>query len=83
MTVHVYHEYTDDQAYGTQEIKVFADPELGRQHLKTRVEKDFGKPWNEIEKDLYPEDTLEPDYVSIDKGGACSFYILEPKDIIS
>ena len=83
MTVYVYHEYTDDQAYGTEVIKIFADPELGRQHLKSRVEEDFKKPWNEIPGDLYPEDTLELDYVSIEKGGACSFYILEPQEIIS
>ena len=83
MTVYVYHEYTDDQAYGTQIIKVFADQELGREYLKNRVEADFGKTWNEIPADLYPDDAFEKDYVSINKGGTYSFYILEPQEIIS
>ena len=83
MPVYVYHEYNDSQAYGTQEIKVFADPEMGRQHLKNRVENHYNKGWNEIERDLYPEDTFTPDYVSIDTGNGCEFFILEKHDIIS
>ena len=83
MTVYVYHEYTDDQAYGTQIIKIFADKELGLKHLKNRVETDFRKTWNEIPANLYPDDTFEEDYVSINKGDAYSFYILEPQTIIS
>ena len=83
MTIYVYHEYNDSQAYGTQEIKVFANPEMGRQHLKNRVENHYHECWDEIEKTIEYGDTFTPDYVSIDTGNGCEFFILEKHDIIS
>jgi hypothetical protein len=82
MTVYVYHEYTDDQAYGTQEIKVFADKAEGRYFLRTRVEYVFEQSWDLIQENLNPDDTMNPDYVCIDDGDSCSFFVLEEKKII-
>ena len=82
-TIYVYHEYNDSQAYGTQELKVFTDPAKGQEYLKSHVERDFKMPWDEIEVTLCSDDTFEPDYVSVDNGNGCCFYILEKQEIIS
>lgn len=75
--VYVYHEYQDDQAYGSQLLQVFGDQKTGRKWLRERVEKVFNMPWDEVAKLVQEDDTFEPDYVSIGNSDNCQFFILD------
>ena len=79
-TVFVYHEYTDDQAFGTMLCEVYGNIDAARARLKSRVEDYFGKPWDELTADAtnhpWEDDTFTPDYVSCIVRGACAFWTI-------
>lgn len=75
--VYVYHEYQDDQAYGSQLLRVFHDQEYGRRFLRRRVETVMRCSWDELKAQIQDDDTMESDYVSILTGDACQFFILD------
>lgn len=80
-TVFIYHEFQDDQAYGTQKITAFRTQADGREHLRKRVETVYGDTWENIVKAVSERDgfdTFEKDYVSISFGDYCQFFVLEP-----
>lgn len=80
--VYVYHEYTDDQAYGEQFIQVFRDRLAGQAYLKRRVEEVRESAWEAVAANAGPEDTVEPDYVSIKSGDANQFFVLEEQPVV-
>lgn len=83
--VYVYHEYKDSEAYGTQTIMVFHERNDGLAHLRKCVEEQFGMSLEDlqasVDEDEESLDTVEEDYVSIDDGSGCSFFILEEATI--
>ncbi len=84
MTVYVYKEHCDENAYGAEIIEVFEDRQDALDRLKESVEKAYNCTFEKI-ADTFgadEDDTVEPDYVSINSGdGAVYYWVVEEKEI--
>lgn len=82
--VYVYKEYNDDNAYGEELIEVYQSKDKAVARLRERVESAYKLPWDEIPREygFDDRDTFEEDYVSIDDGQSCSFWIVEEKHVV-
>jgi len=86
MTVYIYKEYNDSEAYGEEIVKVFSTQGDAMKTLKKRVEEHYGIPFNEIpsNRDIFnkEEDSFSDTYVSITDGSGSCFWVVEEKPII-
>lgn len=77
--VYVYHEYDDEEAYGTQEIVVFAKESDGLRYLRERVKQYTHKSWEQVVQEAEEDDTVTEDYVSLYDGNKSVFFSLDEK----
>lgn len=75
-TVYVYHEYNDNEAYGSQLMKVFRKEDNGKAYLAERVKKILGKTLDQLAKEAEEDDTIDDTYVSVNSGKGVDFFIL-------
>lgn len=75
--VYVYHEHNDSDAFGEMITKVFSSKSDGESFLKQRVEQVYETTWEEVTRMADDDDTVTPDYVSINTGNGCVFFTLK------
>ena len=82
MKVYVYRETNDNEVFGGELVKVFADRESAEAFLKDRVEMFFEKPWDEVVElieELEPEGEglILPSYVEYLDGNGFNFFAVD------
>ncbi len=86
MNVFVYKEYNDEDAYGEEIIKVFANRGDALDHLKMKVEEHFGVSFHTIpdNTEIFNKlnDSFAEDYVSIDVGNSVIFWVVEEQPVL-
>lgn len=86
MTVYIYKEYNDRQAYGEELIQVFSTQKDATDTLKKSVEEHYGILFKEIPSNANifnkEEDSFSDTYVSINEGNGVCFWAVEEKPII-
>lgn len=85
ITVYLYKEYNDNEAYGTEFTQLFPCLEEAKNKLRERVEEHYGRTMEELRADLEflldDQDTLEDTYVSVNTGGGTDFFIIDEHEI--
>lgn len=86
MTVYIYKEYNDGDAYGEELVQVFSTKRDAMTTLKKSVEEHYGVQFAEIPNngDIFnkDEDSFSDTYVSINEGDGVCFWVIEEKPII-
>lgn len=82
MTVFVYHEYCDNDAFGEMITEVFAKQEDARDHLKKRVSAYWGVRFDEVETLVDSEtDTFSEDYVMMYDGNDSRYWQIDEREV--
>lgn len=83
MTVYVYHEYCDNDAFGEMITKVFLEQEDARDYLKKRVSAYWGVRFDEVETLVDPEtDTFSEDYIMMYDGNDSHYWQIDERDVL-
>lgn len=83
VSIYVYIEYNDSDAFGERLVEVFQNKNDALVRLKNRVEENYNCSFENIptELGLSYDDTFSSDYVSICDGDSTCFWIVEEHEV--
>ena len=81
--VYAYKQYCDGYAYGEELIKLYHKKEAAKGQLKKDVEEFYNCSFEDVHKkaEVTEDDTVRPDYVSIEDGEGVHFWVIEALEI--